>query len=98
MGLSGAVYLAGVECPFLVLLVGEDEQDGIAEFLFFQHGTQLLLGDGKPFHVRAVHYEDDGVRVGEVAPPVGPDAGLATQVPHLQLCVRAYMTRRGRWS
>lgn len=39
------------------------------------------------FCIAAVHDVDDGLRVGIVTPPVGPDGGLAPQVPHLELDV-----------
>lgn len=37
--------------------------------------------------VCAVHDIDDGLRVGVVTSPIGPDARLSAQVPHLKLYV-----------
>jgi hypothetical protein len=38
-----AAYVSGVERAALVLLVGEDQQDGVLELLLLQHRHQLLL-------------------------------------------------------
>ena len=35
--------------------------------------------------VAAVDYIDDRLRIWVVAPPVRPDAGLASKIPHLEL-------------
>ena len=35
--------MSGVQCAALVLFVGKDQQDGVLQLLFLQHGHQLLL-------------------------------------------------------
>lgn len=52
-----------------------------------KHGHELLLGHQQALLVARVHHENHGVRVGVVAAPVGPDGGLAAQIPHLELNV-----------
>lgn len=38
-----STYLSGVQCASRVLLVGEDQQDGVLQLLLLQHRHQLLL-------------------------------------------------------
>lgn len=82
-----STYRTRVKRPLAVLLVGEDQQDGVLELLLLQHGHELLLGHAQAVRVARVHHEDDGVRVGVVAAPVRPDGRLSAQVPHLELDV-----------
>jgi hypothetical protein len=64
----------------LVLLVGEDEQGGVAQFFFVKHGGEFFGCGGEAVDVGAVDDEDYGGRVGVVAAPVGANGGLATEV------------------
>jgi hypothetical protein len=64
----------------LVLLIREDEQCGVAQFLFIQHGGEFFGGRGEPVDVGAVDDEDYGGGVGVVAAPVGADGRLAAEV------------------
>lgn len=69
------------------LFVGVHEYECVLELLLLHNGVELLLADAYPLNITAVHHVDDGLRVGVVTPPVGPDAGLPAQVPHLELDV-----------
>eukprot|EP00584_Thalassiosira_punctigera_P009687 CAMPEP_0172526526 /NCGR_PEP_ID=MMETSP1067-20121228/1431_1 /TAXON_ID=265564 ORGANISM="Thalassiosira punctigera, Strain Tpunct2005C2" /NCGR_SAMPLE_ID=MMETSP1067 /ASSEMBLY_ACC=CAM_ASM_000444 /LENGTH=233 /DNA_ID=CAMNT_0013310057 /DNA_START=320 /DNA_END=1021 /DNA_ORIENTATION=+ len=79
--------LPRVQRPLLILLVREHQQYRIAQLLFLEHGGQLAAGDVHALDVGRVDDEDDGVGVGVVAPPVGADGGLSSQVPHLKLYI-----------
>lgn len=72
--------IAGAPGAGLVLLIGEDQQGGVAELVFVQHGGEFGGGGGQAVDVRAVDDEDDGGRVGVVAAPVGADGGLPAEV------------------
>ena len=52
-----------------------------------EHCEELLLGDFEAVVVSGVHHENQRVRVGVVASPVGANARLAAQVPDLELDV-----------
>jgi hypothetical protein len=75
---QGVADLLGVHRALLVLLVGKDQQDG----------GQFPLGDRHTLRIGAVDHENDGVRVGIVAPPIGTNAGLPSKIPHLELPIR----------
>jgi hypothetical protein len=64
----------------LVLLVREDEQRGVTQFFFVEHGSEFFGGGGQAVDVGAVDDEDYGGRVGVVAAPVGADGGLTAEV------------------
>jgi len=69
------------------LLVGKDEELCVVELLLVEHGEELGLVDGEAVAVGRVDDVNDGLGVGVIAPPVGPDRGLAAEVPHLELDV-----------
>jgi len=46
-----------------------------------------LLGNANAIPVHAVNHVDDGISVGIVTSPVGPDACLTSEVPDLELQV-----------
>ena len=64
----------------LILFVCEDEEGGVAQLFFVEHGAQFFAGGGQALDVCAVDYEDYGGGVGVVAAPVGADGGLAAEV------------------
>jgi hypothetical protein len=75
--------LANLACTFrarLILLVGENEERGVAEFFFVEHGAEFFRGCGEALDVGRVDDEDYGGGVGVVAAPVGADRGLASEV------------------
>ena len=52
-----------------------------------QHSKELLFGDLQAIVVGGVHHENQSIRVGVVAPPVGANARLPAEVPHLEFDV-----------
>jgi len=64
-----------------ILLVREDEEDGIPEFVLVQHSVQLLLGLADSLAVVAVDDENQPLRVLEVMPPERSDLVLAADIP-----------------
>jgi hypothetical protein len=64
----------------LVLLVRKDEERGVAQFFFVEHGGEFFGRGGQPVDVGAVDDEDYGGGVGVVAAPVRADRGLAAEV------------------
>ena len=70
-----------------VLLVGEDKQQSVSQFVLVQHPLQLLTGLNNTITVIAVDYEDDALSVLEVMPPQRSDLVLSTDIPHGELDV-----------
>jgi len=64
-----------------ILLVGEDEEDGVPEFVLVQHPVELFLGLAHSLSVVAIHHEDQPLRVLEVVPPEWSDLVLTADVP-----------------
>jgi len=64
-----------------ILLVREDEEDGVPEFVLVQHPIQLFLGLADSFPIVAVHDEDQSLRVLEIVPPERSNFVLAADVP-----------------
>ena len=58
--------LGGVHGVGQILLVGEDEEEGVAELVLVEHALQLLAGLRDTFPVVGVDDEDDALRVLEV--------------------------------
>jgi hypothetical protein len=69
------------------LFVGEDEHGHFLEFFLLQHQLELLPRDLNSFLVSRIDHEDHRISVLVVAPPVGTQAGLPAQVPHLEFKV-----------
>ena len=74
-------------CIWEILFIREHEQPRLPQLLVLDHPVQFLLGDGEPFPVRAVHHEDDDLRVGVVGAPGGANGVLPADVPHYELGV-----------
>lgn len=70
-----------------VLLVGEDEDDGVPHLPVIDDAVQLLAGLVDAVAVGAVHHEDQALGPGVVMPPERPDLVLAAHVPHVELDV-----------
>jgi len=49
-----------------ILLIGENQEEGVAQLILTQHSCQLLLGLDDTFAVVAVHHEDEALRVLEI--------------------------------
>lgn len=64
-----------------VLFVGEDEEDGITQFVFVEHSVELVASNGNTITIVAIDYKDDSLRVVVVVAPEGANAVLTTNVP-----------------
>merc|ERR1712060_1031588 len=65
-----------------VLLVGENQEDGIAQFVLHQHAVQLVPRLPDTIAIVAVHDEDEALGVLKVVAPEGADFVLTAHVPH----------------
>lgn len=70
-----------------ILLVGKNQEQGVAEFVFVQHALQLFPGLDNTVTVIAVNHENDPLRVLEVMSPERTDLVLTTDIPHGKLNV-----------
>jgi len=70
-----------------VLLVSEDQEERVPQFVLVQHPLQLLTSLDHTVAIVAVHDEDDTLGVLEVMPPKGPDLVLPTNIPYGKLDV-----------
>jgi hypothetical protein len=57
---------SGIHCVGQILLVGENKQKSIAEFVLVQHTLELLTSLRNTFPIVGVHDEDDTLGVLEV--------------------------------
>ena len=73
-----------------ILLVGEDQKNGISELILIQHALQFLSGLNNTIAIIAVNNEDDALSVLEVVSPQRPDLILSTDVPHRELNVLVF--------
>ena len=72
--------LGGVHRVGQVLLVGEDEQDGLAQLILVQHAMQLVARLTHAVTIVRVDDEDDTLRVLVVVAPERTDLVLAADV------------------
>ena len=70
-----------------ILLVGEDQEKGISEFVFVQHALQLFTGLDDTIPIIGVDDEDDALGILEVMSPEWANLVLPTNVPHRELDV-----------
>jgi len=64
-----------------VLLVGEDEEDGVAELVLVEHAVHLLAGGVDAVAIVGVDDEDEALGVLVVVTPERADLVLASDVP-----------------
>lgn len=72
------------------MLVGENKEESVAEFIFIQHALQLFPSLDNTVPVVAVHNENDTLSVLEVMSPEGTDLVLTTDIPHGELNVLVF--------
>jgi len=65
-----------------ILLVGEHEEDGVAELVLSEHLVELVVGLGDTLAIVGVDHKDETLSVLEVVPPEGTDLVLASDIPH----------------
>jgi len=68
-----------------ILLVGENQKNGIPQLVLVQHALQLLSGLNNTIAVITVDDEDNALGVLEIMPPQRSDFILSTNVPHGEL-------------
>jgi len=79
--------LGGVHGVGKILLVGEDEEDGVTELVLVEHALELLAGLDDTVAIVAVDDEDNTLSVLEVMSPERTDLVLTTDIPHRKLDV-----------
>ena len=70
-----------------ILLVGEDQENGIPQLILVEHALELLTSLNNTVTIVGVDDEDDTLGVLEVVPPQGADLVLTTDIPHGELDV-----------
>jgi len=70
-----------------ILLVGENQQNGIPQLVLVQHALELLSGLDDTVAIIAVDDEDNSLGVLEIMSPQRSDFVLSTDVPHGKLDV-----------
>jgi hypothetical protein len=70
-----------------ILLVGENQENGVAQLILVEHALELLTGLNNTVTIVGVDDEDDTLGVLEVVPPQGTDLVLTTDIPHGELDV-----------
>ena len=76
--------LGAGECAWQVLLVGEDEKDGVAELFLGEHLMELLAVLFDSLSIVGVNDEDEALRVGVVVSPEKSNLVLTTDIPHIE--------------
>lgn len=68
-----------------ILLVGKDEEKGVAELILIQHALQFFPSLDDTVAIVAVDNEDDTLGILEVVSPQRANLVLTTDVPHGEL-------------
>lgn len=74
--------LSGVHGVGQILLVGEDQEECVPEFVLVEHALELLAGLNDTVTIVAVNNEDDTLGVLEVMSPQRADLVLSTDIPY----------------
>ncbi len=77
-----------------ILLVGEDQQDGVPKVVLVEHLVQLLLRLVDAILIVRVNDENEALGVLEVVSPQRSDLGLTTDVPHRERNVLVPVPKR----
>jgi hypothetical protein len=70
-----------------ILLVGEDQKNGIPQLILVQHALQFLSSLNNTITIIAVDNEDDALGVLEVMSPQRSNLVLSTNIPYGELDV-----------
>jgi hypothetical protein len=73
-----------------ILLVGENQKNGISKLILVQHALQFLPGLNNTVTIIAVNDEDDTLGVLEVMSPQRSDLVLSTHIPYCELNVLVF--------
>ena len=73
-----------------ILLVGEDQKDGIPQLILVEHALKLLASLNNTVTIVGVDDEDDTLGVLEVVSPERTDLVLTTNIPHGKLNVLVF--------
>lgn len=70
-----------------ILLVGEDQKNGISELILVQHSLEFLPSLDNTVTIVAVDNEDDSLGILEVMSPERSDLVLSSNIPYSELNV-----------
>jgi hypothetical protein len=73
-----------------ILLVGENQKNGISKLILIQHALQFLPGLNNTVTIIAVNDEDDTLGVLEIMSPQRSDLVLSTDIPYGELNVLVF--------
>lgn len=79
--------VGGLETYGKILLVGEDQENGVSELVLVEHALEFLSGLDDTVAIVGIDNEDDALGVLEVVPPQRSDLVLTTDIPHGELNV-----------
>lgn len=68
-----------------ILLVGENQKNGIPQLILVQHALQFLSGLDNTITIVAIDNKDDALSVLEVMPPQRPNFVLSSNIPDSEL-------------
>jgi len=80
----------GVHGVRKILLVGEDQEKSITQFILVQHALQFLPSFDHTISIVGVNDEDDALGVLEVVSPERSNLVLTTNIPHGELNVLVF--------
>jgi len=82
--------LGGVHGIWQILLVGEDQKNGIPKLVLVQHTLQFLPSLNNTITIVGINDEDDTLGVLEVMSPQRSDLVLSTNIPYGELNVLVF--------
>ena len=65
-----------------ILLIGKDEKNGIAQFIFIEHSVHFITCGIDTVGIVGVDYEDESLGILVVVSPEGTDLVLTTDIPY----------------
>lgn len=68
-----------------ILLVGKDQEDGVAELILVEHGLEFFASLNDTVTIVAIDDKDDALGVLEVVSPERTDLVLTTDIPDGEL-------------
>ena len=74
-------HFCGTHSVGEILLVGKDEEHGVAQFVFVEHTVQFVAGGVDTVRVVRVYDKDETLGVLVIVAPEGADLVLTTHIP-----------------